>query len=69
MKVHYPHPFDPKWKAIIHRIWSETRFTKCPIKSDVEEKEYAGTFVEYTYIDKKKRKIYVEEYCLLVKWV
>ena len=64
MKVHYPHPFDPKNKAVI------LRRTKCPINSPHNvDKDYLGTFVEYTYIDKNKRKQHVEEYCLRVEWL
>lgn len=70
MKAHYPHPFDPKNKAEIIRRWTETRVTKCPIKSQHNTyKWYIGEYVEYTFIDKNKRKQHVEEYCLKVQWL
>lgn len=66
---YYPHPFDPKNKATIIRRWEERRKTCCPIKSPHNvDKWYVGTFVEYTFLDKKKREQYVPEYCLLVRW-
>ena len=68
--THHPHPFDPKNKPTIIRQWEETRTTKCPIKSPHSvEKLYIGTFVEYKFIDKKKREHYIEEYCLRVQWL
>lgn len=68
--THYIHPFDPKNKANIHRRWIETRKTKCPINSPHNvDRWYIGEYVEYTFIDKKKRVQYVEEYCLRVKWL
>lgn len=70
MQVHYPHYYDPKNKPEIIRIWEEVRYTKCPIiGADVQEKAYLGKFVEYTFINKKKKKVHVEEYCLLVTWL
>lgn len=33
MKVHYPHPFDPKNKVEIIRQWERICRTKCPINS------------------------------------
>lgn len=70
MKAHYPHPFDPKNKAVILRQWQRVCRTKCPINSQHNvDKNYLGTFVEYTYIDKNKRKQHVEEYCLRVEWL
>ncbi|AIZ02458.1 hypothetical protein AVV67_gp114 [Escherichia phage vB_EcoM_VR25] len=70
MKAHYPHPFDPKNKATIIRHWSETRITKCPIKSPHNvDKWYIGEYVEYTFIDKNKRVQHVDEYCLKVQWL
>ncbi|BBC78174.1 Hypothetical protein KNT65_gp126 [Escherichia phage EcS1] len=69
MKIHYPHPFDPKNKATIIRQWQEVRKTRCPIISKVQEKEYLGTFIEYNYIDKKKRTQHIEEFCLRVQWI
>lgn len=70
MKVHYPHCYDPKNKPVIIRKWVERRFTKCPIlNSKVKEKEYEGTFVEYTYVNKKKQTVHVPEMVLLVKWI
>lgn len=69
-KVHYPHYADPKNKPVILRKWQEVRWTKCPIVgSTVEEKQYRGTFVEYTYVNKKKKTVYVEELCILVEWL
>ena len=53
MKAHYPHPFDPKNKAEIIRQWERICRTKCPINSPHDvDKDYIGTFVEYTFIDK-----------------
>ena len=70
MKVHYPHPFDPKNKTVILRQCQRVCRTKCPINSPHNvDKDYLGTFVEYTYIDKNKRKQHVEEYCLRVEWL
>lgn len=70
MEVHHPHPYDPKNKGTIIRVWKERRFTKCPIVgADVTEKEYEGTFIEYTFINKKKKLVHVPEYCILVKWL
>lgn len=67
--TYYPHPFDPKNNSNIIRVWKERRKTKCPIKSPHDvDKWYEGTFVEYRFIDKKKREQYVPEYCLCVKW-
>ena len=69
-QVYHIHPFDPKNKSVIHRIWEEIRWTKCPIVgSKVQEKPYMGKFVEYTYINKKGKPVYVDEYLLLVKWI
>lgn len=68
--AHYPHPFDPKNQAKIIRQWTEKRSTKCPINSPHNvDKFYMGTFIEYTFIDKKKREQYVEEFCLKVEWL
>lgn len=68
--VHYPHPYDPKWKATIHRIWEEVRHTRCPIiSSTVKEKTYRGKFMEYTYTNKKGKRVHVPEFCLLVTWL
>lgn len=54
MKVHYPHPFDPKNKVEIIRQWERICRTKCPINSPHDvDKDYIGTFVEYTFIDRK----------------
>lgn len=70
MKVHYPHPFDPKNKAVIIREWSEIRRTKCPINTPHDvERYYWGHFIEYTFIDKNKKKKHVKEYCMQVKWL
>lgn len=70
MRTHYPHPYDPTNKGVIIREWVERRFTKCPIVgSTAEEKEYEGTFLEYTFINKKKKLVHVPEYCLRVKWL
>lgn len=67
---HYPHPYDPKNKAVIHRIWKEKRKTYCPVAgANVKVHTYIGTFVEYTFKDKSKKDKYVEEFCLLVQWV
>ncbi|UYM28764.1 hypothetical protein [Serratia phage vB_SspM_LC53] len=67
--AYYPHPFDPKNKSVIIRKWEERRRTKCPIDSPHDvDKWYIGTFIEYTFIDKKKHKQHVDEYCILVKW-
>lgn len=69
MKTHYPHPYVPRHKSTIHRIWREERRTKNPIKTPmVEEKIYIGTFVEYTYTNNKGKRVYVEEFCLRVEW-
>ncbi|AHY25084.1 hypothetical protein AVV36_gp122 [Pectobacterium bacteriophage PM2] len=69
MNIHYPHPYDPKNKSTILRVWKERRQTKCPNKSsNVTERWYTGTYVEYTYINKKKQTVYIEEYCILVEW-
>lgn len=70
MNIHYPHPYDPKNKAVIIRQWERICRTKCPINSPHNvDKDYIGTFVEYTFIDKKGRKQHVEEYCLKVTWL
>lgn len=70
MQVHYPHYTDPKNKPTIIRKWTERRFTKCPIPgAKVTEKEYEGTFVEYTFINKKKKLVHVPELVILVKWL
>lgn len=70
MKVHHPHCYDPKNKSEIVRIWKERRFTQCPIVgADVTEKEYEGTFIEYYFINKKKKRVHVPEYTLLVTWL
>lgn len=70
MNVHYPHCYDPKRSPEIIRIWKERRFTKCPIiGANVTEKEYEGTFVEYTYLNKKKKRVHVPEFVLLVTWL
>ncbi len=68
--THYPHCFDPANKTEIIRVWEEVRKTKSPI-SGYEGKEfrYLGKFVEYYYINKKKKRVYVEEYCILVTWL
>lgn len=67
--THHIHPFDPKNKAVIHRRWIETRMTKCPVtEAAVYNKKYTAEFVEYTFVDKKGRKVYVDEYCLWIKW-
>ncbi|QBQ80186.1 hypothetical protein HOV53_gp033 [Escherichia phage vB_EcoM_Schickermooser] len=43
MKVHYPHPFDPKKKAVILRQWQRVCRTKCPINSPHNvDKDYLG---------------------------
>lgn len=68
--THYPHPFVPKHKSEIHRQWKEIREAKCPIVgSKTSTYTYEGTFIEYTYINKKGKKVYVPEFCLLVKWL
>lgn len=70
MEVYQPHPFRPENKSTIHRIYDERCWTKCPIPdANVTEKEYIGTFVDYTFINKKGKPVYVERYCLVVKWV
>ncbi len=70
MNIHYPHYTDPKNKPEIVRIWKERRFTKCPIaEANVTEKEYEGTFVEYYFINKKKKRVHVPELVILVKWL
>ncbi|UJD20325.1 hypothetical protein T47t1_112 [Escherichia phage T4] len=33
MNIHYPHPYDPKNKAVIIRQWERICRTKCPINS------------------------------------
>lgn len=69
MAAHYPHPFDPKHKATIHRRWTETRMTNCPVPAAAKyNKRYTAEFVEYTFINNKGKKVYVEEYCLWIKW-
>lgn len=69
IKVHYPHPYDPIWRPEIIRVWTEQRKTHSPIEAGrIYDKTYVGTFCEYTYINKKKKKIHVDEFCLLVKW-
>lgn len=66
---YYPHPFDPKNKATIHRQWIETRMTKCPVPgTEAYNKKYTAEFVEYTFINKKGKEVYVEEYPLWIKW-
>lgn len=68
MEVHHPHPFNPKNKAVIHRRWVEKRMTKCPVPgTEAYNFEYTGEFVEYTFIDKRGKKVYVPEFCLWVK--
>lgn len=70
MGVHYPHYTDPKNKPGIVRTWKEVRSTKCPIKnSQVKEKLYEGTFVEYYFTNKKGKRVYVPELIILVKWL
>ena len=66
---HYIHPFNPAHKAVIHRRWTETRMTNCPVP-DTEKynKKYTAEFVEYTFINKKGKPVYVEEYVLWIKW-
>ncbi|AJD81925.1 hypothetical protein YenMTG1_115 [Yersinia phage vB_YenM_TG1] len=52
--THYPHPFVPKHKSEIHRQWKEIREAKCPIVgAKTSTYTYEGTFIEYTYINKK----------------
>lgn len=66
---HYPHPFDPKNKATIHRQWVETRMTKCPIPAAAQyNKKYTAEFIEYTFINNKGKEVYVEEMVLWIKW-
>lgn len=69
MNIHRPHCYDPKNRPEIIRIWKEDRQTKNPfLNSTVEEKNYTGTFVEYYYVNKNKKRIHVPELCLLVEW-
>lgn len=68
--VHYPHCYDPQNKPEIIRIWEEVRETKCPIEGYTgKEFKYLGKFVEYTFLNKKKKRVHVPEYCLLVTWL
>lgn len=68
-KTHFIHPFDPKNKAVIHRRWTETRITKCPVPAAQEyNKTYKAEFVEYTFVNNKGKEVYVPEYCLWIKW-
>lgn len=70
MAAHYPHPFDPKNKAVIHRRWIEERTTKCPIPAAAKyNKRYVAEFVEYTFINNKKKEVYVEELAIWIKWL
>lgn len=70
MQIHYPHYTDPKNKPTVIRKWTERRTTKSPMaNSTVKEKEYEGTFVEYTFINKKKKLVHVPELVILVKWL
>lgn len=70
MQIHYPHYTDPKNKPTVIRKWTERRFTKNPIKgSTVQEKEYLGTFVEYTYVNSKKKLVHVSELIVRVQWL
>ena len=64
--VHRLHPFDPKNKAVIRRRWQEVRKTKCPIKwvEDSNNFEYLAEYVEYTFINKKGKEVYVPEMML-----
>lgn len=69
MTTHYPHPFDPKNKATIHRRWVETRMTNCPVPAAAKyNKKYTAEFIEYTFINSKGKEVYIEEYCLWIKW-
>lgn len=70
MATHYPHPFDPANKAVIHRRWIEERVTNCPILAAAKyNKRYRAEFVEYTFINNKKREVYVPELALWIKWL
>lgn len=67
--THYIHPFDPKNKATIHRRWTEVRMTKCPVKgTEIYNKPYLAEYVEYTFINSKGKSVYVNEFCLWIKW-
>lgn len=66
--VYRPHCFDPKNKPEIIRQYKEVRQSKCPITGRGGP-SYEGTFVEYTFINKKGRKVHVPEYCILVRWL
>lgn len=69
MAVHYPHPFDPKNKAVIHRRWTETRTTKCPVPAAQKyNRKYTAEFIEYTFTNSKGKKVHVPELCLWIKW-
>lgn len=68
MNTHYPHCYDPINKPVIIKKWKEVRETKGDWP-DIKEKKYQGTYVEYTYVNKKKKTVHVDEYCLLIEWL
>lgn len=66
--VYYPHCFDPKNKTEILRKWEEVRQSKCPITGNGGPK-YKGTFVEYTFVNKRGKVVHVPEFIILVEWL
>ena len=66
--THYPHPYDPKSRAVILKKWQAIRQAKCPIRG-VNTHTYKGTYVEYIFFNKKGKEVHVPEFCLLVKWL
>lgn len=68
MQVYHPHPFDPKNKPTILRRWVEERITKCPVVGTEDYNfRYLAEYVEYTYINKKGKKVHVPELALWYK--
>lgn len=69
IKIYQPLPYR-KDAEITNGPYKKEGQTKCPIKnSNVKERSYIATCVDYKYKNKKGKWIDVKEYVLIVKWL